>query len=70
VQSIPLQRLLLETDAPYLLPRNLQPKPKNRRNEPAFLPHVLTVVADCLQLSPATVASATTQAACAFFGLR
>jgi TatD DNase family protein len=69
VQSVPLERMLLETDAPYLLPRNLQLKPKNRRNEPAFLPHVLAVVADCLQLPPATVANATTQAACDFFGL-
>jgi TatD DNase family protein len=69
VQSIPLERLLLETDAPYLLPRDLQPKPKNRRNEPAFLPHILAAVADCLQLPTATVAHATTQSACAFFGL-
>lgn len=43
--EIPLERLLLETDAPWLLPRDLRPAPKSRRNEPAFLPHVAARVA-------------------------
>lgn len=47
VRHIPPHRLLLETDAPYLLPRTLQPKPKERRNEPAYLPWVLEEVARC-----------------------
>lgn len=34
---LPLDRICLETDAPFLLPRNLSPKPKSRRNEPAYL---------------------------------
>ncbi|WP_205438950.1 3'-5' ssDNA/RNA exonuclease TatD [Edwardsiella tarda] len=38
---IPAERLLLETDAPYLLPRDLAPKPTSRRNEPCFLPHIV-----------------------------
>lgn len=42
---IPVDRLLLETDAPYLLPRDLQPKPASRRNEPCFLPHIVRQVA-------------------------
>jgi len=42
---IPADRLLLETDAPYLLPRDMPEKPKNRRNEPAFLPHIMRQVA-------------------------
>lgn len=42
---IPVERLLLETDAPYLLPRDLQPKPPSRRNEPCFLPHIVRQVA-------------------------
>ncbi|MCC5826251.1 TatD family hydrolase [Alkalimonas sp.] len=37
---LPLDRICLETDAPYLLPRNLSPKPKSRRNEPAYLPAI------------------------------
>ena len=41
VREIPLHRLLLETDAPYLLPRDLAQKPvKSRRNEPCYLPHI------------------------------
>jgi len=45
VKHIPAQRLLIETDAPYLLPRDLHPKPQSRRNEPVFLPHVLEAIA-------------------------
>ena len=37
IATLPLDRLLLETDAPYLLPRTLSPKPRTRRNEPAYL---------------------------------
>ncbi len=44
-RMIPADRLLIETDAPYLLPRTLRPKPKDRRNEPAYLPAVLDAVA-------------------------
>jgi TatD DNase family protein len=47
---IPLDRLLLETDAPYLLPRNLLSKPVNRRNEPAYLVQVAGKVAQLRQL--------------------
>lgn len=42
---IPADRLMLETDAPWLLPRDLKPKPRSRRNEPALLAHILTQVA-------------------------
>ena len=43
---IPSQRLLLETDAPYLLPRDMHPRPPSRRNEPCFLPHIVQQVAN------------------------
>ena len=45
VKLVPEERLLLETDAPYLLPRNIEPKPSSRINEPAYLPHILEKVA-------------------------
>ncbi len=45
VARIPEGRLLLETDGPYLLPRDLRPRPALRRNEPAFLPHIAATVA-------------------------
>lgn len=45
VRSIPAGRLLLETDGPYLLPRDLVPHPASRRNEPAYLRHIAVTVA-------------------------
>jgi TatD DNase family protein len=45
VRDIPRGRLMLESDAPYLLPRTLRPKPKTGRNEPAYLAEVLREVA-------------------------
>jgi TatD DNase family protein len=67
--KIPRDRLMLETDAPYLLPRTMTPKPKSRRNEPAFLPHVLDMVARCAGRDPAELAAETTATAVRFFGL-
>lgn len=69
VRDIPLNQLMLETDAPYLIPRNLQPKPAGRRNEPMYLTAVLTCVAAALALDPREVADATTATARRFFGL-
>lgn len=67
--AIPLDRLMLETDAPYLLPRSMPHGPKDRRNEPAFLPHVLEAVAAVRGEAREDVARATTATACAFFKL-
>ena len=69
VSIIPDDKLLIETDAPYLLPRTIQPKPKTRRNEPAFLPEVLRVVADARDQSEEHVAKITTENAMRFFKL-
>jgi len=68
VKLVPLERLMVETDAPYLLPRDLQPKPAHRRNEPKFLPHILRTIAQCRGEPAETVAAATTANAIAFFG--
>lgn len=70
VPLIPLDRLLLETDAPYLLPRDLNPKPRSRRNEPQFLAHVLERVAMLVEQPAEVVAQATTANAERLFGLR
>jgi TatD DNase family protein len=69
VPRIPRHKLLLETDAPYLLPRDLAPAPKSRRNEPAYLPHIAGTVAALRGESPASVAEAATQNAVRLFGL-
>lgn len=69
VREIPADRLLLETDAPYLTPRDLRPQPKARRNEPAFLPHVLRAVARALGKPAERVAEETARNARGFFAL-
>ena len=69
VGEIPANRLMLESDAPYLLPRSLRPKPKNGRNEPAFLPEVLREVALHRRQSMDEVAKASSACARRFFGL-
>ena len=69
VGEIPDDKLLIETDAPYLLPRTLKPKPKSRRNEPAHLTEVLRVVAAARGQSEQHVAEITTANAIKFFGL-
>ncbi|WP_263264386.1 TatD family hydrolase [Pseudomonas sp. RIT-PI-S] len=69
VGSIPRGRLMLETDAPYLLPRTLRPKPKSGRNEPAFLPEVLREVAHHRGETEADLAAHTSATARAFFHL-
>lgn len=43
--QIPDDRLLIESDAPYLLPRTIQPRPRTRRNEPANLVWVARALA-------------------------
>jgi TatD DNase family protein len=69
VKRIPADRLMLESDAPYLLPRDMKPAPKSRRNEPAYLHHVLRAIAAARGETPESVAAASTATARRFFGL-
>jgi TatD DNase family protein len=69
VKAIPQDRLLLETDAPYLTPRDLHPQPKARRNEPAFLPHIARAVARARGEPAEALAEAAARNARVFFGL-
>ncbi len=69
VRSIPAHRLMVETDAPYLLPRDLPHKPSHRRNEPMYLPHVARAVAHARGEALETLAATTTATARSFFSL-
>lgn len=69
VHLIPDNRLLIETDAPYLLPRTIKPKPETRRNEPMFLTEVVKVVAEARDQTVEHVARITTANARRFFNL-
>ncbi|HHW4683613.1 MAG TPA: TatD family hydrolase, partial [Xylella sp.] len=69
VRHIPAKRLMIETDAPYLLPRTLRPFPKDRRNEPAFLIHIATELARNRGEDTATCATRSTEVTREFFRL-
>ena len=69
VSAIPDDRIMIETDAPYLLPRTIRPKPQSRRNEPMHLPEVLRVVAEARGQTEEHVARITTRNAERFFEL-
>lgn len=69
VHLIPDDRIMLETDAPYLMPRDLKPKPRTRRNEPRWLPHILATVANARGQSPEELARLATANSERFFGL-
>ena len=60
---------MIETDAPYLLPRTIKPKPKSRRNEPKHLAHICEFIADVLNEDPAHLAQQTHDNAARFFRL-
>jgi TatD DNase family protein len=66
VEQIPLDRLLLETDCPYLAP---VPK-RGRRNEPLYVQYVAAFVAHLKHLPTAEVGRATSANAQALFGLQ
>ena len=64
--AVPLDRLLIETDAPYLTP---EPHRKIRRNEPAMVVNTAQCLADARGVPVSEIAQATTQNARRFFGI-
>jgi len=57
IQSVPLERLLVETDAPYLAPMPL----RGKTNEPAFVVHTARMLAGLKGVSEDELAAATTE---------
>ena len=69
VRYIPAGRLMIETDSPYLMPRDLDPKPASRRNEPMHLAHILGALARHRGEHTTELGPQTTVTARRFFGL-
>jgi len=69
VNQIPLNKLMIETDCPYLLPRNMRPKPKKGRNEPAFLGHIANEITECYGISLEEFNREVKKTTKSFFGL-
>jgi TatD DNase family protein len=69
MRAIPADKLMVETDGPYLLPRDLKPRPASRRNEPAYLPHIAAAIARARGENVEQLAAATTATARQFFRL-
>lgn len=69
VREIPADRLMIETDSPYLLPRTVRPPPSHRRNEPMYLRHICEEIARDRGEDPQVTAANSTATADSFFGL-
>lgn len=70
IKHIPLNRIMLETDAPYLLPRDLPQAPlRKRRNEPCYLPHICDVAARHMDIDSRQLAQSAYQNTQRFFSL-
>ena len=67
IKMIPLDRLMIETDAPFLIPRDL--KANSRRNEPVYLRHILKTISKCLNKEEGEVAEIVTRNTKKFFSI-
>jgi len=70
VNLVPLNRLLVETDAPYLTPRTIKPKPKSSRNEPSYLLYIIDEIANITGVDPSELACQTSINAKKIFNLQ
>ena len=68
VVNIPNSRLLLETDAPYLIPRTLGKHFYSKPNEPSFLPHIAQHVAQRRNIGVNDLITQTVNNSCNFYG--
>ncbi len=66
LKRVPMERILLETDSPYLVPA----RQKDRRNQPAQVATIASMMAPHLDTTPERLAEITTENAVRVFGLR
>ncbi|MCL2912204.1 TatD family hydrolase [Shewanella corallii] len=69
VPLIPDDRIMIETDSPYLLPRSMRPKPKSSKNLPKYLPYIAEYIAGLRRQQPDQFAARTLANSRRFFRL-
>ena len=67
IKNIPLERLMIEPACPYLIPKNLEEKPKNNRNEPTYLNHIANEVATLMKKDINDIREKTYKTSLSFF---
>ena len=67
IKNIPIDRMMIETDCPYLIPKNLPNKPKKNINEPKYLPHIANEIAELIGMKIEELKLATRSNAIEFF---
>ena len=67
IKNIPIEKMMIETDSPYLIPKNLMVKPKKNVNEPKYLPHIANEICELTGYDLEELKSATSNNAIEFF---
>ena len=67
IKNIPIEKMMIETDSPYLIPKNLMVKPNNNINEPKYLPHIANEICELTGYDLEELKSATSDNANKFF---